>query len=558
MKLMRPSQGTELKNKASSDLKEGRTKTALKKAVLGTKKYPKDADFWTIAGISNNQLGLYQKSLFCCKKAFQLRPERVDYAENLAAAFEALGDTAKACEVISLACIRHPENDSLKTIFLETLYRGEEWEEVIEVATEMIEAGPQNGSAHFFRNKAYSEMGYVNESDLDKKKAYDLSPGDLLIATEYGHSLNQKGLLDEANGIYWDTLNQHPQAPDILIELSAIAEGEDEGKVAALIESARLQSDIPIYELEYAFANIIAKAEGLGAAMPAYASANKIQQKVEPFDPKDEATRLRRATKIFSPALSHGEWPKAIDPVPIFIIGQPRSGTTLLEMMLSSSPHVHGCGEMNLGPKLARRFIFSNASFGPEDASQFASEYRRLIPGMPLGALAFIDKLPHNYRVLGFLAKSFPNAKFVNLLRDPRDVALSTWIKRFPASGMRYASDLSVMAACANDYRRYMNYWDKQFSDQILTVRYEELVSDPETYGKIVTRFAGIPWDPAILHPEKNTASVKTASMWQVRNKIGVASIGKWKPHAAHLQGFIDKLYPRLWPEYDFSPSSYR
>ena len=553
---MLPPQGIDLKNKAVSDLEVGRVKTALKKAVRGTQKYPKDADFWAISGISSNQLGLYQKSIFCCKKALSLRPDRVDYAENLAAAYEAFGDAAEAAKIISHACSRHPQNKSLKMLLLGVLYRGKEWEEAIKVVNKIIEADPKNGSAHHFRSIIYSDLGYVSESDRDIKKAYDLSPGDLVIATEYGHSLNHKGHTDEANCIYWETLKQHPQASNVLIEVSATAIGDERGKATALIEVARAQSEAPNYELEYAFAHITANVDGLSAAMPAYNYANGLQQKTEPFNPKNEATRLRRATNIFSPDLSKGGWPKSAGPMPLFIIGQPRSGTTLLEMMLSSSSHVHGCGELKLAPKLSRQFIFSNAPFGPNEASHFAHEYRRLMPSLPQGALAFIDKLPNNYRLLGFLAKSFPNAKFVNLLRDPRDVALSTWTTRFPSAGMRYSSDLSAMAVCANNYRRYMSFWDKQFSDQILTIQYEELVSDPKTYGKLITEFAGIPWDPAILSPEKNTASVNTASVRQVRNKIGVSSIGKWQAHATHLQEFVDKLDPKLWPEYDLVPSS--
>jgi len=84
-------------------------------------------------------------------------------------------------------------------------------------------------------------------------------------------------------------------------------------------------------------------------------------------------------------------------------------------------------------------------------------------------------------------------------------------------------------------------------------VQYEKLVSDPEGYGKLVTDFAGIPWDPAILHPEKNTATVRTASLTQVRSKIGTKSISKWKSQAEHLKPLIENLDPALWPEYDLS-----
>lgn len=542
----------DLKRKAFADMQAGKLKSSIKKATLGTKKSPQDADFWTIAGVGYSQLEDFRKALPFVEKAHKLKPLRVDYIENLVVALETLEKTDRMCQILNKACTQQPDDTELAHLRAKAMQRNDLWAEAITAADHLIALAPDRAAGYYIRGEARGKLNHP-ESDLDKAKAYEMAPEHNLIAKLYASSLNQQGKPADAAEIYWNLVESDGDKPNVLLELSGIVSSEDTPKLLEYIERAARDFPKPSHELAFAKANLIAKMDGLDAAMPVYNEANALQQAEQPFNPNNEARRINVVKKLFSQPLPEADWPSAKEPTPIFIVGQPRSGTTLLEMMLSSSSKVKGCGELILAPNLSVNQIFRDAPFTPTDAHRLASEFRRLMPQPEEDAIAFVDKLPHNYRLIGFLAASFPNARFINLLRDPRDVALSTWLKRFPAVGMRYSSNLETMAINANNYRWYINFWNQNFADQILTVQYEKLVSDPEGYGKLVTDFAGIPWDPAILHPEKNTATVRTASLTQVRSKIGTKSISKWKSQAEHLKPLIENLDPALWPEYDLS-----
>ena len=176
-----------------------------------------------------------------------------------------------------------------------------------------------------------------------------------------------------------------------------------------------------------------------------------------------------------------------------------------MEMMLSSAPDIAGCGELTIAGELSQKVRESGKPFDADAAAECAAEFRRLMPPLPESSTAFVDKMPHNYQRLGFIMSAFPNARVINMLRDPRDVGLSKWIRRFHSPGMRYASNLESIAHSANLYRCYLSHWEKLFGDRILTVRYEDLVVDPKTCIQQVAAFCGIDWDERMMTPEKNT-----------------------------------------------------
>lgn len=319
------------------------------------------------------------------------------------------------------------------------------------------------------------------------------------------------------------------------------------------LNEAIAQTDQPLQELEFAKAHLIEKSEGLAKALPQFAKANAIQQSILPYDPEIEENKISDILDLFPQGSPRVSVEQNSMPVPIFIIGQPRSGTTLMEMMLSSAPGIAGRGELMLMTDLSAKFHTSGTSLDSEAAKAIAQSYLDQMPGIPTDSIAFVDKMPHNYQNVGFILAAFPNARIIDMLRDPRDVGLSKWIQRFLAEGMNDTSNLEAIAHTANLYRRYMSHWDKLFGNRILTMPYEDLVADPVTHSQRVAEFCGIEWCQSMVHPEKNTRQVRTASVDQVRNKISTKSIGRWRKVADQIKPMLDGFDPELWPEYDFS-----
>ena len=240
---------------------------------------------------------------------------------------------------------------------------------------------------------------------------------------------------------------------------------------------------------------------------------------------------------------------------PVFIVGLPRSGTTLTEQVLASHSRVYGAGEL----RLARQDFVSLA--GPRGEELQAVEaierlnaetlrpiaQRHLDQLRELNATAprIVDKMPDNYLYLGLLAVLFPNAKFIHCRRDLRDVAVSCWMTQF--RHIRWASDFDHLASRFLEYRRLMAHWRRVLPVPLLEVDYEEMVADLETTARRLVAWCGLEWEPACLAFHEDKRPVRTASVTQVRQPIYTRSVARWK----HYEPALGPLFARLGSDAD-------
>lgn len=535
-----------------ADLDAGKLPQALKKAVIGAKKFPKDADYHAIAGFVLTEMKQYKKSLPHFQEAARLKPDDPQFVENIANALMQTGQIARALAYAEKMAEKLPGNREIVRVIDEITLKGQNWRSIIENATKRLLSDPDNPKLLSTRSRAYGRVGFVDASSEDISRAYELDPEDIGIAFRKSIDLHQAGDKKGCADILWHILDQDPHHASALFQLSTMVNKEQAEDLLARVEAAITDSEYPNSTLEFARAQLQSRIGGLEYALPQFSVANKVQHDENPYEFEEEERKMHRICALFPDSNSVPCSGLEELPLPIFVIGQPRSGTTLMEMMLSSAPEIAGCGELTLAADLSAAFTAEKKDFAASEAAEFASEFRSLMPPIPESATAFVDKMPHNYQRVGFILAAFPNAKIINMLRDPRDVGLSKWIRRFPAGGMRYASNLDAIAHSANMYRRYMLHWDSIFGDRILTVPYEKLVADPETYSKIVAKFCGIEWHQSMMHPEDNTKQVRTASIDQVRSKISTKSIGGWRKVEDHIRPMLDGFDTKLWPEYNF------
>ncbi|MBF0446755.1 MAG: sulfotransferase [Magnetococcales bacterium] len=242
---------------------------------------------------------------------------------------------------------------------------------------------------------------------------------------------------------------------------------------------------------------------------------------------------------------------------PVFVLGMPRSGTTLVEQILASHPQVFGAGELGQIPALIHRLTLWEQHIGsgrvfPEylqDFSQYEAEKlaRLLLKDLRTlgqGADRIIDKLPHNFQNIGLIHLLFPKAAIIHLVREPKDIALSNFFTHFRAAfhGMGFAYDLTDLALHIADYQRLMAHWHDLFPGKILDVRYEDLVEDLPTAAQRILDFVQLPWNPQVLAFNTLERPVKTASLWQVRQPLYKSSIEKWRRYAPFLGPFEQAL----------------
>ena len=278
----------------------------------------------------------------------------------------------------------------------------------------------------------------------------------------------------------------------------------------------------------------------------AYAEGNRLYYQTHPFDEDHEDRRLERLRGLFTAelfkqfaALANSTPPARDEQVPVFIVGMPRSGTTLIEQILSSHPALHGAGELPLLGELVGK---ARDVFNPEDpaATLFAlhgigREYLARVGELAPGARYVTDKMPGNYDHLGWIHLMLPHAKIIHTVRDPMDTCFSCFAMKFE-HGHEYCYDLETLGRHYLRYREYMTHWHAVLPPcRILDVGYEEVIDDTEREARRVLDYLELPWDPACLDFYKNKRTVRTASVTQVRKPIYKSSVARWKHFENHL-----------------------
>lgn len=256
---------------------------------------------------------------------------------------------------------------------------------------------------------------------------------------------------------------------------------------------------------------------------------------------------------------------------PLLIVGMNRSGTTLVESILSRHPAVLAQGEVGDWPQLEGRLLNRMRAAGRPAGrntvltalnrdwmNQRAGELRALIEGRSTGSHSIaIDKLPDNALRLGLVSRIFPNAKIVHVRRHPLDVGLSNYFRRF-TTGQGFAFRMDWIGAKVRLVADSMACWKTALDLPILDVSYERLVTDPEGESRRLVEFAGLEWDEACLSPSKTQRSVLTASQWQVRQPIYTGSVGRWRRYEPWLAPMIEAMGGMDWIEKEMADQASR
>ncbi|TPM37435.1 sulfotransferase [Mesorhizobium sp. B2-3-4] len=237
--------------------------------------------------------------------------------------------------------------------------------------------------------------------------------------------------------------------------------------------------------------------------------------------------------------------------VPVFVVGMPRSGTTLTEQICASHPDVHGAGELSKLRRVANALELRTSS--AEDLGQsvmsitrdlstmLAQEHLSYLKERAPTALRIVDKMPHNFQLIGLIGLLFPNARVIHCRRDAIDNCVSCFVLKF-SEAHGYNCDLKTLGLYYREYDRLMQHWNKVFPGLIFENRYETLVEDQEAQSRRLIEYLGLPWDDVCLRFFDRDSSVNTPSRWQVRQPIYKSSVKRWKNYESEIQPLIDAL----------------
>ncbi len=279
-------------------------------------------------------------------------------------------------------------------------------------------------------------------------------------------------------------------------------------------------------------------------AFAAFDLGARAKRSLVDYDEAGEERLFVALRNIFSADWAAEKREGADDPSPIFVVGQPRTGTTLIERIITSHSMAESAGELQQFRLSVRRLSKAGddktvdesvRDWAMVDPKALGEEYLRASMTMRSSAARFVDKLPGNYLYLPLILTALPNARIVHVTRDPMDSCFSSFKQLF-ADAYFHSYDQGEMARHYSRYRRLMDHWRRLFPGRFLDVSYEESVTDIEPQARRLIEFLGLPWEDACLHFYEQDASVATASAVQVRERAHTRSVGRWRRYERHLE----------------------
>lgn len=411
---------------------------------------------------------------------------------------------------------------------------------------------PDNATVRIILGQTLAEDGQLDAAR--QAFEYVLRDGAMLPNALLGLGSLYEDLGDRsaAADLYHCLLDAHPDNAAGIAGLLAVAKGEALTEVIS-VASKRLKiaNDVDVALIGSALGKALARSDKPIAAFDAWSRANEARRRESgAFDRGEFDRRIDQLCKIFSADFvaerrDYGQ----LSERPVFIVGLPRSGTTLTEQILSAHADVYGAGELDVLSDLATglpdRLGRSDPPW-PEavekltmgNVGDIGSDYLRRISELSSSSLRVIDKQPLNFWHLGLVAIAMPNARIIHCRRDIRDCGLSIFSENFTPQ-QRWATDLGDIAHYWRGYRRLMEHWRNVSALSILDIVYETLVDDVETQSRRLFDFMGLPWDRSVLDFHTVDRAVQTPSRWQVRQPLYKSSSGRWRPYEAMLKPLI-------------------
>ena len=430
------------------------------------------------------------------------------------------------------------------------------YQDAVTAFQKAIELKPQFSEAYNNLGNVYTEMGKIDDGESALRKALELRPEYDAAYNNLGNIYKQRGKSKEAIECYNKALSITPDYPEAHRHLALTTKYKPNNlKHAEQIKSALKKENLSDREkmhLHFALGKIYDDCQMAGDAFHHYQIANDLRYKEMGFDIEKHARYIDQLIAVYSDKLFKQRLLFGHDStIPVLIVGMPRSGTTLVEQIISSHPKAAAAGELvaihQMEVLLGRQLRLTtpypeNAKLLDERATiNFANEYIRYLRSFSADAERITDKMPDNFLSLGFIHLLFPKAHIIHCKRNPLDTCLSIYFQFFvQANG--YAYDLKTLGQYYNEYRRIMAHWRNSKYIKMYEVQYENLVNNQEKISRELIEYIGLDWDDNCIEFHKNKRPVRTASSDQVRKPMYSSSIDRWKSYEAYLGPLIETL----------------
>jgi len=539
-------------------------------------------------GLITAQQGFYQEAIELFKQAILLDNKQASFHNNLGKTLRILGKTSEAIDCFHKALEINPGFSDALLNLGNTLKEAGRLEEAIRYYNQFLTIHPDNADAHISLGSALrlhgnldasinslkkglainpessvgynnlgnvlGEQGKLNDAISAYTKAININPGNVDAIYNLGFSLRQTGRTDDAIKAYRQALTIKPDNALIYQALTAAGkftvQDDDIKKMQVLLNNdTTSQTDRML--LCFALGKAFEDLKEYNTSFDYILTANKIKRDSLNYDLNVDKNFMQSLIKIFDKTFFANRASYGInDKMPVFILGMPRSGTTLAEQILSSHPQVFGAGEisdivniiLNENPKITgKTFPEIIPTLEKNEVRHLAETYLTKIRSLAENEILVSNKMPSNFLFIGMIRLMFPGAKIIHCKRDPADTCLSCFKNYFP-NGQEFSYDLSELGKYYTFYQQLMNHWHATLPGYIYDLNYEDLIIDQENQTQRLLHFCELPWDDACLSFHNSSRAIRTVSIEQARKPIYKSSIQGWKRYKNQLAPLLKEL----------------
>jgi len=521
----------------------GEAEALLRRAAAAA---PREAEIRNHLGLLLLRLGRPGEAAAECAAALESRPDFADALGNLGLAYGMLGEPEKALGFLERALALSPDDPEIRRNLGEGQLRLGKHEAALACFDKVLAVRPHAIAALLGRGEALAALGRQDYALAAIERALAVDPDYAAAHCARGTVLKQLGRFPESQESFARAVALAPGNPSYhfaLAESAPFTEGDARlSALEALAKDDSRFSGQQKAELHFALFKAYDELKRPEEAFAHLEQGNRLYRAIVPYDEAAVFAFFRELEETYTPkAVAARRGAGHASELPVFVVGMPRSGTTLVEQVLASHPEAFGAGELLFVQDLildgaaGTEYPAGLETLKAEELRRFGAAYAERLRGRAPQARRIVDKLPANFRHLGLLHLALPKARIVHVRRDARDTCFSCYSRLF-ASGLNYAYDLGELGRYYKAYEGLMAHWRALLpQDVLLEIRYETLVADFEAEARRLIAFCGLDWDEHCLRFHETKRAVRTLSEFQVRRPLFASSIGRWRVYEQWL-----------------------
>ena len=501
---------------------------------------------------AHNNLGNTLKALGRLDEAEASFNQAIALKPDFAVAYNNLGNTLKALGRLGEAEASYNQAIALKPDFAEahnnlgsTLKVLGRLGEALASYNQAIALKPDFAVAHNNLGSTLKVLGRADEALASYNQAIALKPDYAVAHNNLGSTLKELGRADEALASYNQAIALKPDYAEAHRHLTLMKTYEVQDEQYSKMEELYLDENLSEEQrchINFGLAKVCEDLGNFEQAFAHYTEGNGLRKKLLKYDINQDVELFKQLKSSYPKIEKNLLEPDTLSKnlMPIFIIGMPRSGTTLVEQIISSHLQVTGAGELKFAKQFGAAIATGITEVNNQSLLDFRHNYLSKLQNVSNGNLIVTDKMPQNFRYIGLLAVAFPEAKIIHVKRNPAAVCWANYKRYFVSKNIGYCYAIDDVISYHKLYENLMDFWTSTLSKRIYNLDYEQLTVNQETETRQLIEYLGLDWDENCLSPQNNPRRVATASNLQVRQKVYQGSSEQWKKFQPFLNGAFD------------------